>query len=135
MRVVWTYVQDVADPAHRGRAGTATLAKEAQRVITLLATLAAAGNPEPAAAQGALDAALQHALPGTTAPAQAPIDTWRALDAGWPALDALEPRQKQLLVEAMVVAAMHDNQLTVEEAELLRAACMALHLPMPGLIA
>jgi hypothetical protein len=61
--------------------------------------------------------------------------TLRQLDACWPALDGLARLEKRLLVEAMVVAVLDDGKLTTEEAELLRAACTLVHVPLPALIA
>jgi hypothetical protein len=61
--------------------------------------------------------------------------TWAQLDACWPALDGLARLEKRLLVEAMVVAVLDDGKLTTSEAELLRAACALVHVPLPALFA
>ncbi|MDT5086007.1 MAG: hypothetical protein QOH54_5136 [Mycobacterium sp.] len=58
----------------------------------------------------------------------------QTLDAGWAVLDALEPRAKQALVEAMVVAVLEDGEVAPPEAELLRAACGLMHVPLPALL-
>jgi hypothetical protein len=76
-----------------------------------------------------------HLLPGSTIPAYAvPADLAQTLDAGWDALDALEPKAKQTLVEALVVAVCDDGVVEVAEAELLRVACSLLHCPLPALL-
>lgn len=49
-------------------------------------------------------------------------------------LDRLHLLGKQLLSEAMLLAVSHDQQITVEEAELLRAFCACLHCPVPSLL-
>jgi hypothetical protein len=49
-------------------------------------------------------------------------------------LDALEPKAKQALVEAMVVSVLDDGTVTAAEAELLRAACGLMHVPLPALL-
>jgi hypothetical protein len=64
-----------------------------------------------------------------------PGDPWRALDAGWDALNSLAPRNKQVLVESLVTAVSDDGLLTAEEAELLRTACAMLRCPLPPLVA
>jgi hypothetical protein len=64
-----------------------------------------------------------------------PKDTWRALDAVWAPLDDLEPKYKQRLIEALVVAIRDDGDLTLNEAELLRTTCAVLHCPLPAFIA
>ena len=65
-----------------------------------------------------------------------------AVPPGWPAsldlalnrLDLLQPTAKELLVGAMVQTISHDQRLTVQEAELLRAVCASLHCPLPPLV-
>ena len=110
-RVVWSYLQDAADPHRRSRIGSATLSQVQPQQGALLATLAAVGG------------------------ASVPAASWQQLDAGWAALDALAPQEKQRLVEQMVQAVLADGRLDVGEAELLRAACAVLHVPLPPLVA
>ena len=43
--------------------------------------------------------------------------------------------RKEQLVEAMVATVTHDQQLTIGEAELLRAVCASVHCPLPPLVA
>jgi hypothetical protein len=57
-----------------------------------------------------------------------------ALDRALKCLDRLLPAAKEQLVEALVKTIAHDQRLTVEEAELLRAICAALHCPLPPLV-
>jgi Zn-dependent protease with chaperone function len=110
-RVVWSYLQDAADPYRRSRVGSATLGQVQPQQAALLSTLAAAGG------------------------ARAPAAGWPQLDAGWAALDALAPREKERLVEQMVTTVLADGRLEVAEAELLRAACAVIHVPLPPLVA
>jgi hypothetical protein len=58
-----------------------------------------------------------------------------ALDMALSRLDQLVPIGKEQLVEAMVATVTHDQQLTMGEAELLRAVCASLHCPLPPLVA
>jgi uncharacterized tellurite resistance protein B-like protein len=62
------------------------------------------------------------------------MPTWRDLDAAWPVLDALAPADKQRLVAKLVEAVLADGILAVSEAELLRAACALIHVPLPALV-
>jgi hypothetical protein len=103
--------------------------------LTLLATVAAAGNPDPAAAGRAFSAAVARLLPGRSVPYAPPADPWRALDAGWEPLDSLDPRNKQVIVESLVAAVSDDGVLTAAEAELLRTVCALVHCPLPPLVA
>ena len=134
-RLVSSYVQDAGDPAGRSRPGRAGVASVRDAALTLLAALAAAGNDDPDRAAHAFTAGLSALLPGEGVPYVPPADTWRALDAGWAALDAVAPPHKQRLVHAMVVAVRDDGVLTLHEAELLRTACALLHCPLPAFIA
>jgi Zn-dependent protease with chaperone function len=134
-RVVGSYLLDVADPRGRSRPGRAPVRAVQDAALTLLAAVAAAGNAEAAAAQRAFDAAVTRLLPGTSVPYAPPGDPWRALDAGWAPLNGLDPRNKQVLVAALVAAVSDDGVLTAAEAELLRTACTVLGCPLPPLIA
>ena len=61
--------------------------------------------------------------------------TWQqTLDQGWADLDGLAPKAKQALVEAMVVSMTTDGTITTTEAEILRAACALIHVPLPALL-
>jgi Zn-dependent protease with chaperone function len=112
-RVVWSYLQDALDPVRRSRIGSATLAQAKPQVDALLESLdAVSGTPSPARLAG-----------------------WQTLDEGWPVLDALAPPAKQQLVEQMVAAVLADGKLAAAEAELLRAACGVIHVPLPVLVA
>jgi hypothetical protein len=134
-RLVAGYVRDAGDPSGRSKPGRTRVARVQSSAHTLLAALAAAGNDDPAAAGRAFRAAADRLGAGPAPSYQPPADTWQALDDGWSALDALDPRHKQRLVEAMVVAVRDDGVLTLHEAELLRTACALLHCPMPGFVA
>lgn len=134
-RLVWNYVLDTNDPSRRSRVGNGSLNDVRPVVTTLLATLAAAGGADQVTANRSLDGAL-HRLYGDSARAENPrrLSWQQTLDGGWAALDALDPRAKQALVEAMVEAVLHDGTVTAAEAELLRAACSLMHVPLPALL-
>jgi Zn-dependent protease with chaperone function len=134
-RVVGSFLADVSAPGPRSRPGKVAVAAVRDAALSLLATVAAAGNPDPPAAQRAFAAAVQRLLPGTSVPFAPPRDPWPVLDAGWGPLDSLDGRNKQSLVEALVTAVSDDGVLTVDEAELLRTACAMLHCPLPPLVA
>ncbi|QSB12950.1 M48 family metallopeptidase [Natronosporangium hydrolyticum] len=101
---------------------------------TMLATLAQAGHEDPAAAQRAFQAGAERLFPGQRLPYAPPQEGVRSLESVWPALDGLNPADKELLVQAMVDVVSHDGALTVAEAELLRTICAMLHCPLPPMI-
>jgi hypothetical protein len=126
----------VADllPGAPGRGTPAPAEAVGPAVATLLATLAQAGNPDPAAAQQAFDAGVQRLLPGDRVPYAPPPDGPVALEPAWPVLDGLSPSARQRLVAAAVDVIGNDGQMTVTEAELLRTVCALLRCPLPPLL-
>jgi Zn-dependent protease with chaperone function len=134
-RVVGSYLLDAASPRQRSGPGRAPVRAVEDAALTLLAAVAAAGNPDPVAAERAFRAAAARLLPGRSVPYTAPGDAWRALDAGWEPLNGLDPRNKQVVVESLVAAVSDDGVLTAAEAELLRTACAMVHCPLPPLVA
>ena len=102
-------------------------------VRTLLAVLADAGAPDSHAAGLAYQAGLVRVLPGEPIPYDPPERGPVALEELWPALDGLEPREKEFLVAGMVTVIGQDGEMTVSEMELLRTVCAVLHCPLPPL--
>jgi Zn-dependent protease with chaperone function len=134
-RTVRTTVRDAADPASRSRPGSTTVRRATDEIVTVLAALAMAGNPDPVSARQAFSGAFAHLRTGAPVPDMPAGGSWHRLDACWPALDGLARLEKRLLVEAMVAAVLDDGKLTTQEAELLRAACALVHVPLPALVA
>ena len=104
-RLVWNYLLDAADPSRRSKVGNGSLHDVRPVVTTLLATLAVASGGDQDASARAFHGAMQR-LYGADAAAENPRQlSWQqTLDGGWAQLDALEPKAKQALVEAMVDA-------------------------------
>ena len=134
-RVVGSYLLDAAAPRANARPGRASVRTVQDAALTLLAVVAAAGNPDTGAAKRAFDTAAARLLPGTPVPYVPTADPWPALDAGWETLNSLDPRNKRVLVEALAAAVSADGAVTAAEAELLRATCTLLRCPLPPLVA
>jgi uncharacterized membrane protein YebE (DUF533 family) len=104
-------------------------------VRTLLAGLAHAGHADAAQRQSAYRAGIKAAgaladnAPTTLDEPPRPKQAQQALET----LDALAPPAKRLVVAAMAEAAATDGKLAEREMELIRAACRALHCPIPPL--
>lgn len=131
-RLLQVQLRESLDPRRYARFGRRRPGNVRQEFATLLAVVAQAGHPDdPAAAQRAYLAGLQRVLPRDHLPYAPPADGVLALDEVWPALDALEPLAKQLMVEAVTAAARHDGRVSVAESELLRTICGVLHCPLP----
>lgn len=100
----------------------------------LFSTLARHGTDNEDDARQAYEAGMQHLLPYRRPPYK-PIAGWpAAMDRALKCLDRLHPQDKSKLIEALVMTISHDRTLTVEEAELLRAICAALHCPLPPFV-
>jgi Zn-dependent protease with chaperone function len=126
------YLRDELEPTAGGR--SLRLDQVAAELQVVFSVLAWQGAREEAAARRAFELGLHHVLP-MHRPPYAPPPAWPvALDQALTRLDRLLPAAKELLVEALVKTISHDQRLTVEEAELLRAICAALHCPLPPLL-
>ncbi len=119
----------------RARLGRRTLAAVAPDLQVVFSVLAQHGHATETDARRAYEAGLHHVLPRER-PAYAPRRDWQpAMDVALSRLDTLAPLAKEQLVEALAKVVMHDDQLTVGEAELLRVVCAVLHCPLPPLAA
>jgi hypothetical protein len=133
-RLLQAQVSESLDPSRAWVAGNRRLADCTAAVATLLAVVAQAGHANPADAPRAYVAGLTRVFPRLNAPYAPPANMLATLDEVFPQLDALEPLGKELLVEGLVTAISHDGRVTVAEAELLRAICASLHVPLPAML-
>ncbi len=129
-----TQVRDLLDPSKAWRIGNKRLKDVTAQASTLMAVLAQVGHSNPADAQRAYLAGIERVLPRENIPYQVTRSFVEALESVWPALDSLEPMSKELLLEGLVSAISHDNQINVAEAELLRTVCASLHCPLPPML-
>jgi Zn-dependent protease with chaperone function len=115
--------------------GSSSLLHCAGDVARLFAVLAAHGTDDPDAAKRAYGAGMKHALPNDTSP-YAEVVRWpEALRESLQSLNALRPFAKKVLIEGLVRTVALDRRLSVEEGELLRTVCAALHCPLPPILA
>ena len=115
--------------------GSASLPEEADAVASLLAILATQGSEDADGARRAYEAGIAVVLPEMPRP-YAPVDDWpRALESSLTRLAGLRPLAKKVLIEGLVRCVAHDERLSVEEGELLRTTCAALHCPLPPIVA
>jgi len=102
----------------------------------LVASVLAWSGASDAAAAGRAWAEARAADPGLPAdPVPAARCTLDALDAALRALAQAGPGFKRRVVDACVAATASDRRTTVEEAELLRAICASIGVPMPPIAA
>ncbi len=127
-----TLIQTLIDDSlQRPRSRHCRLRQRKQQTATLLAVLAASGSRDPQQAQAAYQAGMALLFP-MNGPAYALPQQW--VDATRKALeqlDCLHPADKENLLQAMHTVVHHDQQVTVQEGEILRAICASLHCPVP----
>jgi len=127
-------VIEALDPSRHGAPGTRKLDAVREAVGALFAVLAEHGHSDSAQAPQAFASGVAHTLPRAGLRYQPPRDWVAALDQALPALDAVQPLGKQLLVEGLVLTVGFDGRLTIAEAELLRTVCACLHCPLPPVL-
>jgi hypothetical protein len=126
------YLRDELEPTAAARG--LRIDQVVSQLQVVFSILAWQGAREEAAARRAFELGMHHVLP-MDRPSYAPAPAWpAALDQALARLDRLLPAAKEQVVEALVKTIAHDQRLTIEEAELLRAICAALHCPLPPLL-
>jgi Zn-dependent protease with chaperone function len=127
------HMRDDLNPG--ARASRLTLQAVQQDAQVLFSVLAQHGHSDATGARRAYEAGMHHLFPRER-PGYGLAGPWApALDGALSRLDQLVPIAKEQLVEAMVATVTHDQQLTIGEAELLRAVCASMHCPLPPLVA
>lgn len=125
------HLRDVLEPAHSGPGGSKRLEgcrSEIQAMFSVAARVGANDEAEAVAAYRAGIARLQLSEP----PEYAYPENWApALDAALETLDELRLPHLETLIAALGATIAHNRQVTLQEFELLRALCGALHCPVP----
>ena len=106
-----------------------------QTVLSMLAKFGHRSESEAAAAYAAgwtkLPVQDAEAPPSYAPPTRWIVEMNRALDH----LDGLAGDAKRLVIAALTTTIGHDQRVTLREAELLRAICAGLHVPVPPIVA
>ena len=127
------HMRDVLTPTRARPGGRHGLGAAQAAVRDVLAVVARAGAADEAAAEAAYQAGIAR-LELPDPPSYAFPEEWpRALDAALAQLDHLKLPHLETLVAALGETVTHDRHVTLEEFELLRALCGALHCPVPPL--
>jgi Zn-dependent protease with chaperone function len=125
-------LRDELTPAARSR--QLSLDAVSQDAQVLFSVLAQHGHHSEVAARRAYEAGMHHLFPRERPAYATPANWAKPLDLALSRLDQVAPIVKEQLVEAMVETVTHDQQLTIGEAELLRAVCASIHCPLPPLV-
>lgn len=128
------HLRESLEPGRHAPFGRRRVSDLRGEIATLLALIAQNGHETKDEAMRAYLAGMQRVFPREHIEYAPPAEGVRALDVVWPALNALDPLAKQLLVEAVTAAVSHDGRVSVAEAELLRTVCGVLHCPLPPML-
>jgi hypothetical protein len=130
-KLAQVHLRDEFDPA--ARLQRKPLSAVQPDVQVLFSVLAQHGHHDEASARRAYEIGAHHLYPRERPPYAVSANWAGPLDVALTRLDQLAPVAKEQLVEAMVKTVMHDQVLTLGEAELLRTLCASLHCPLPPL--
>jgi Zn-dependent protease with chaperone function len=131
-RLLAIHVADILNPRRARPGGRVRLKERTDAVVDLFSVLAMHGHDDADAARAAFATGIATLYSPQHAPAYRPPHNWiKTLDAALGPLDALALPVKQDLIQGVVATIAHDGVVTVEEAELLRAVCGCLHVPLP----
>ncbi len=132
-RALMVHLQDAEHPSRVTARRSARLAGSVRELQMLFSTVAHLGHENEEQARKAYQMGMHTLLPNAgewpdyTQPAAWIADMDKALEK----LDKLPAMIKETLVQALVTTISHDNKVTINEAELLRAVCAILHCPLP----
>lgn len=133
-RLVGVQVIDALNPSATRAMGRIKLGDARAELCDLFAVLAQYGHEDDESARRAYVLGLNEVLPSVK-PLYAPPQDWaQALDRALPKLDLLTPAGKELVVRGLTHAISADGIVSVNEAELLRTVCAALHCPLPPIL-
>lgn len=132
-RLMRQMVAEAISPRQAGKPGRDPLKGHLADLAMLFAVVAHFGHADGKQARTAYTEGLRSLAALDWMPYQVPAGWAASLDAALRRLDRLEPASKPAVIEALVRTVWHDGQVTVREAELLRAVCAQLHCPLPPL--
>ncbi len=124
-------VADAISPASSSIGGRKSIKSLKTHVNNFLMVVADLGNADQAEAITAWQAGMREA--GLKIGDYNPGNWRKVLDTTLVKLDQLAPKQKELLLRAIVETMVSDKEVNLIEAELLRAICASLHVPLPML--
>ncbi|MEO7051151.1 MAG: M48 family metallopeptidase [Rhodanobacter sp.] len=131
-RLLRVQLQEARQPRRTPVDGLKKLPACRDSLILVCTIVAAAGSSDEAGARRAWLLAMQQAFPGEAINWSAPPAAWQApFERALDDLDDLNPVAKELVIQSLLCAVRADDQVSVEEAELLRLICASLHCPVP----
>jgi len=130
-KIIAQHMWESMNPQRVRLSGKKSLKQVIDKALGVIAVLALHGNEGASDANSAYRAGSK--VLGADAGASIPeIEDWsETLDGALPALDALKPAGKEILVKALIATVMADSRIAVSEMELLRVVSSVIHVPLP----
>ena len=132
-RLITQYLWEAANPRRAARPGRRSLKSLTDEAKAVLAVLVLHGSADESQREQAWRRGLERLGAEVMSMESWPEDWIGVLDSALKKLDGLEPKGRQVLVEAMIEVASSDQVVNAAEIELMRAVCAALHVPVPVL--
>ena len=132
-RLITQYLWEAANPRRAARPGRRSLKSLTDEAKAVLAVLVLHGSADESQRERAWRRGLERLGAEVMSMESWPEDWIGVLDPALKKLDGLEPKGRQVLVEAMIEVATSDQVVNAAEIELMRAVCAALHVPVPVL--
>lgn len=135
-RVLRTNLGQAIDPS--GRPGAPRVGRRdlRQAAVDLLAVLADYGHDDDASSERAFEAGKAKFGKWANSHTYSSKERYslRTLDRSLDVLAALNGKGRRAMLEAITIVAVHDDQVTIAEAELIRTICASLDVPLPPLL-
>ncbi len=131
-KLITSYLNESMYPAQSARRQSGlSLYQVRQDVAVLMSVIAGLGQTSNTEIEPAYHAGYSEVYPSDPMPYTFPEYWVASLDDALNRIDRLEPLFKQSVIEGMLKCVRYDRTISLEEVELLRAICAAIHCPMP----
>ena len=132
-RILASNLRQVMQPSRAPRRKRAKREDVRHAAVELLRIVAQQGHENPAAGEGAFRSGLsQFGKWGESYAYQTETrSTIFSLEQSLDQLVSLNAEGRQMLLDAVTQVVLHDDQLTLPEAELVRTICASLEIPLP----
>jgi len=135
-RVLRTNLGQAIDPAGRPGAPRVGRRELRQAAVDLLAVLADYGHDDDESSERAFEAGKAKFGKWADNHTYSPGEGYslRTLDRSLDVLAAMNGKGRRVMLEAITLVAVQDDEITIAEAELIRAICASLDVPLPPIL-
>lgn len=131
-KLITAYLNESMYPARSARRQSGlTLYQVKKDVAVLMAVIAGLGHSEDEAILPAYHHGFTEIYANDVIPYQFPEYWVKSLEEALDRIDRLDVVYKEAVIDGMLRCVRHDHNISLEEVELIRAICAAIHCPMP----